>query len=352
MTPQLCIRKSELFADLADEEVELILQRAEHCVYQPGQEIFHEGDLGDGIYFVLSGSVQVSKSFAGVSRELAVLHQGECFGEISLVSSGNRTATIKALERATCLKLSCSEFDHLLADNNEFSRQVMRILSARMINTEQAADQQLLHAYQTLIFSLADLAESRDPETGAHLHRVQNYCRLLASIAANHPDFSHTIDQRFIYDIYVSSPLHDIGKVGIPDAVLLKPGKLTAEEFNVMKTHSAVGGKTLMRVLAKLENSTFRVAHRVVLYHHEKYDGSGYPRGLKGEQIPVEARIMALADVYDALLSKRVYKEAFDHQQAIDIIREGRGCHFDPVLTDLMLNNIEQFRAIYTQFAD
>jgi len=347
-----CIKNSELFAKLGEAEISLIIDRSEQIAFAAGERVFLEGDPGDGVYFVLDGSMNVSKTFAGVSRELAVLGAGECFGEISLVADGQRTATVCAREPARCLKLSTAEFDLLLADNSHFSHKLMRILSARLLNTERAADEQLIHAYQTLIFSLADLAESRDPETGAHLLRVQNYCRLLATRAAGHPHFAAAIDQRFIDDIYVTSPLHDIGKVGIPDAVLLKPGKLTEAEFAVMKTHAAIGGKTLMGVLAKLENSTFRVAHRVVLYHHEKFDGSGYPRGLQGEQIPLEARIMALADVYDALLSKRVYKDAFEHDAAVAIIRDGRGRHFDPLLTDLMLEHIAQFQAIYRQFAD
>lgn len=309
------IRNCSLFASFSDEDLALIVEHGQQKHYEPGDVVFHEGAPGDGLYVVLSGQMAVSKAFAGVTRELAVLDEGQCFGEISLVSDAPRTATVLAKQPCDCLMLCKDKFDQLLSSSHQFSHQLMRTLSTRLVSTEQAADAEIIHAYQTLIFSLADLAESRDPETGEHLLRVQGYCKLLATLAAQTPEFGAQIDARFIEDIYVTSPLHDIGKVGIPDNILLKPGKLTPAEFDVMKTHSAIGGKTLKRVLSNLDNSTFRVAHRVVLYHHEKYDGSGYPKGLQGDQIPLEARIMALADVYDALLSKRVYKDALDQDR-------------------------------------
>ena len=148
--------------------------------------------------------------------------------------------------------------------------------------------------------------------------------------------------------MYKASPLHDIGKVGIPDSILLKPGKLTEEEFAIMKTHARIGYDTLAQVGSQYSGNSFlKLGMEITLGHHEKWNGSGYPQGLSGESIPLSARIMALADVYDALRSKRVYKEAFSHEKSAGIIREGWGSHFDPVLTDLFLRHEEEFRAMY-----
>lgn len=181
------------------------------------------------------------------------------------------------------------------------------------------------------IFALARLAESRDPETGEHLERVRNYCRLLARQMKLNPKFRDTIDDNYVQLIYETSPLHDIGKVAIPDSILLKPGRLTAEEFEVMKTHTIRGAETIAAMRNEFPNARFlHMAHDIILSHHEKFDGRGYPHGLSGEQIPLCARIMAVADVYDALTSVRVYKPAYTHEEASAIILRDSGTHFDP----------------------
>jgi len=188
------------------------------------------------------------------------------------------------------------------------------------------------------IFALAKLAESRDPETGAHLERVRNYSRILAHQLASLPKYKHEVNAEFVRLIYLTSPLHDIGKVAIPDGVLLKRDKLTAEEFEIMKAHTFHGAKTLEAALQMYPNASYlRMARDIALAHHEKYDGSGYPASLTRDQIPLAARIVALADVYDALTSKRLYKDAIEHQQARGIILEGSGSHFDPDVVDAFL---------------
>jgi putative two-component system response regulator len=160
--------------------------------------------------------------------------------------------------------------------------------------------------------------------------------------------YREEIDRAFIDGISQASPLHDIGKVGIPDGVLLKPGKLTPEEFEIMKTHTTIGYQTLASIEKKDTGSAFiKVGKEITLCHHEKWDGSGYPKGLKREEIPISARIMALADVYDALRSKRVYKESYSHEKSLGIITQGRGSHFDPLLVDLFLENDSSFRDIF-----
>jgi putative two-component system response regulator len=194
------------------------------------------------------------------------------------------------------------------------------------------------------IFALAKLAESRDPETGAHLERVRSYCRVLARRLQLKPRFRATLDAEYVRLIYDTSPLHDIGKVAIPDAILLKPGKLTPAEFGIMKTHTQRGAETLSAALAEFPHTPFlSMARDIAISHHEKYDGSGYPRGLAGEQIPLCGRIVALADVYDALTSKRVYKDAFDHERAKEIIVAQSGKHFDPHVVEAFLAEEAQF---------
>ncbi len=210
-----------------------------------------------------------------------------------------------------------------------------------------------LETRDVAIFALAKLAESRDLDTGAHLERVQHYCRGLAQEMASLDKYHETIDAEFIRLIFQTSPLHDIGKVGIPDAVLLKPGRLDAKEFEIMKAHATIGAETLGAALAKFPGVSFlSMARDIAGTHHERYDGSGYPQNLKGEEIPLCGRIIALADVYDALTSKRVYKQAFTHDSAKQIILEGRGTHFDPDVVDAFVKREEQFLNIRRRFAE
>ena len=213
---------------------------------------------------------------------------------------------------------------------------------------EMVADKvkEISESQMATIFALVKLAESRDDETGAHIERTASYCRLLAEKARALPQYRDVIDDEYVSTIHRASPLHDIGKIGISDLILLKPGKLTPEEFAIMKTHVEIGYQTLMTIDKRFQNNAFvQMGLDITRYHHEKWDGSGYLFELKGEAIPLSARIMALADVYDALRSKRVYKPAFTHEQALEIIHEGSGKHFDPTLVKL-------FSASSYEFAD
>jgi len=204
------------------------------------------------------------------------------------------------------------------------------------------------------IMAMASLAETRDNETGNHIRRTQHYVRALARKLKPHPRFRAALDNETIELLFKSAPLHDIGKVGIPDRILLKPGKLTVEEFEVMKTHTTLGRDAILAAEKLLDtpSSFLRFAREIAHYHQEKWDGSGYPDGLAGDRIPISARLMALADVYDALISKRVYKPAFPHSKAVEIIREGRGSHFDPDVTDAFLAIDDSFQAIAERFTD
>jgi putative two-component system response regulator len=200
---------------------------------------------------------------------------------------------------------------------------------------------------------LASLAETRDPETGGHIRRTQNYVRALALRLRRHPARAMGLDAETVELLFKSAPLHDIGKVGVPDRILLKPGLLTAEEFEVMKRHAVHGHDAILSAERRLgENSFLRLAREIAYTHHEKWDGTGYPRGLAGLDIPLSGRLMALADVYDALISRRVYKPPFPHAQAVEIIRQGRGAHFDPVLVDAFLDIRDEFLEIARLHAD
>jgi len=214
------------------------------------------------------------------------------------------------------------------------------------------ADNELIQ--EVSIRALAHLAETRDPETGNHILRTQGYVLLLAQRLQTHPRFAAALNDRYITLLARSAPLHDIGKVGIPDAILLKPGALTPDEWKVMKTHAHLGSDAIeMAERDAARPVEFLVlAKEIAHWHHEKWDGSGYPDGLAGDAIPLSARLMALADVFDALISRRVYKEPMSFETAREIITAGRGAHFDPDIVDAFLLNFEDFSAIARRHSD
>jgi putative two-component system response regulator len=223
------------------------------------------------------------------------------------------------------------------------------------LEQEVARRTQEVRAIQDVtILAFASLAETRDNETGAHIRRTQLYVRSLARHLQSHPRFAWFLTDANIEALYKSAPLHDIGKVGVPDNVLLKAGKLTTEEFQVMKAHTTLGHHSIEDAEARLGSKVgfLTMAKEIAISHQEKWDGSGYPMGLSGDQIPIPGRLMALADVYDALISRRVYKSPFTHEEAHEIIVQGRGTHFDPDIADAFLAVEDEFRAIANEHAD
>lgn len=223
----------------------------------------------------------------------------------------------------------------------------------KLENDVQTFRKNARNAREVTILGLAKLSEYRDNDAGAHLERMREFSKILAQELSVHKKFKGYITDKYIGDIYLSAILHDIGKVGIPDAVLLKPGKLTIEEFQIIKEHSRLGGDALSAIEAKIEGESFlTLAKEIAYYHHERWNGKGYPKGLKGEGIPLSARIVALADVYDALTSKRVYKEAFSHEEAIKIIVSERGSQFDPDVVDAFMARNKDFYNIRKKMED
>ncbi len=238
-----------------------------------------------------------------------------------------------------------------VTSDDEFGR--MAAGTNLMIAALAAEHAELQRTQDAAILSLASLAETRDLETGGHILRTQGYVRALAQELAARGVYADYLDADTIELLYKCAPLHDVGKVGVPDAILLKPAKLDAEEWAVMQTHTTLGRDALMgaaRILG--ETSFMSLAAEIAYSHHEKWDGSGYPQGLSGEEIPLSGRLMALADVYDALICRRVYKGAFSHAKARGIITEGRGSHFDPALVEAFLHLEGEFQAIAMTYHD
>lgn len=207
---------------------------------------------------------------------------------------------------------------------------------------------------KALIIGISNLAEFRDPETGAHIYRTREFSKMLAVELSKLPKYRKLIDDRFIELMYDCSPLHDIGKVGIPDQVLLKPGKLTDKEYEIMKDHTGIGSRALMSVTSLLKDTSFiAFGAAIAISHHEKYDGTGYPAGLAGDRIPLPGKIMAVSDVYDALSSKRVYKEAWSEEQVKEYIVSQSGLHFDPACVTVLKNGLfKKFREIYDKYKE
>ncbi len=233
------------------------------------------------------------------------------------------------------------------------ARSTLERQNERLDQQVKQRTRQLESLQDALIISMASLAETRDNETGHHIRRTQYYIRELAQSLRDNPRFS-SLDDKTIDLIYKSAPLHDIGKVGVPDRILLKPGRLTPEEFEAMKRHTIYGRDTLVtaeKTLGTTENF-LSVAKDIAYYHHEKWDGSGYPEGICGDAIPVAARLMALVDVYDALISRRPYKEPLSHAQAVEIIVKGAGAHFDPDIVDGFLRTQDFFADMALRYAD
>ncbi|MBT5108186.1 MAG: HD domain-containing protein [Rhodospirillaceae bacterium] len=256
-------------------------------------------------------------------------------------------------QRSVLSHVTAGDYTHRIpiSSNDEFG-EIARDAN-QMVDRIRERTEEVIRTQDVTILSLASLAEARDNETGAHILRTQRYVRVLAEALQDHPRFSDYLDDETIELLFKSAPLHDIGKVGIPDDILLKPGAHTDREREIMKTHAKIGADALAVAERELGATSFlRLAGEIALTHHEKWDGGGYPNGLRGDDIPVSGRLMAVADVYDALITKRVYKPAFTHKKAMEILQDGRGGHFDPDVIDAMIAREDDFRAIAKAYAD
>ena len=266
-------------------------------------------------------------------------HGFEC-GAVDFITKPVNPAVVLSRVNA---HLQAKRMADFLRDKNDF-------LEAEV----QHRTRELSAIQDVTIMVMTSLAETRDNETGNHIRRTQNYVKRLAQSLRARGVYAEQLSDRTIERLYKSAPLHDIGKVGIPDRILLKPGPLTAEEWAVMRTHTTLGEVSIARAEQELGLTVdfLQTAKEIASGHHEKWDGSGYPLGVAGEQIPLAARLMALADVYDALISRRVYKAPMTHEQALRIISDGKGTHFDPHVVEAFLEVAEDFREIARRFSD
>lgn len=275
-------------------------------------------------------------SMAAVESEL----QGLALGAVDYITKPISPSRVLARVETQIKLKAAADF---LRDQNDFLEQEV-----------QRRTREVVAIQEVTIQAMASLAETRDNETGNHIRRTQHYVKLLAELLRDHPRFRHFLNDETIHLLFKSAPLHDIGKVGIPDHILLKPGRLTKEEFEIMMTHTTLGRDAIQRAEDQLGFPVdfLRLAKEIAYSHQEKWDGSGYPKGLSGDDIPISARLMAVADVYDALISHRVYKPGMPHEEAVDIIRQGGGWHFDPDVCAAFLSATEQFKAIAERFSD
>ena len=265
--------------------------------------------------------------------------KGFSLGAVDYVTKPFEIVEVKA---RVSTQLKFEEARLVLENQNLFLEEKVKERTELLERTNSAA-----------IYCLAALAETRDPETGEHIKRTQKYIRELALNLQEKDEYRDLLTDEYIELLYKSAPLHDIGKVGVKDSILLKPGRLTEEEFEEMKKHTIYGGESLMVGIKELgEDSFLTLAKEIAITHHEKWDGTGYPRGLSKTEIPISGRLMALSDVYDALISKRVYKSAFTHDEAKKIILEGRGTHFDPDIVDAFIIREAEFIKIMGEYRD
>ena len=293
-------------------------------------------------------TAQIPVMFLSSHTDVADITRGLQLGAVDYVTKPVAPPILLARVQ-THLRLR--EASDWLRDQNAHLESVVRMRTRDL----EARTLELQHSQDLTIFALGSIAETRDNETGNHIHRTSAYVEVMARQLAVRSSRRHeAVAMRDWEMIWKSAPLHDIGKVGIPDNILLKPGKLTVEEFEVMKRHTVLGRDAIRaaEIRVKSEGSFLRVASEIAYSHHERWDGAGYPQGIGGEEIPLSARLMALADVYDALVSKRVYKPPLPHATAIEIIREGRGSHFAPEVLDVFLETSDAFADINLRYSD
>lgn len=235
----------------------------------------------------------------------------------------------------------------------KFSRELLSNENTNLNKMVTIKTQEVIQMRSAIIQTLASLAETRDDDTGHHIIRTQFYVKAMLNYMRHLPHYRDELGEEFVENIILATPLHDIGKIGIPDAILLKPGKLTPQEFEIMKQHTTMGMKAMQVAQEATDNNLFfNVAKDITACHHEKWDGSGYPDGLKRTEIPLAARLVAIADVYDALISKRVYKDPMPHSEAVRIIIKGEGAHFDPGLIEVFLQTMDEFNNIALRYKD
>jgi HD-GYP domain-containing protein (c-di-GMP phosphodiesterase class II) len=328
------LRSVELLQALPDAALGDLAGHARRRRFRAGQVVFNEGDTGKSLHVVRRGHLKVVRPTHDDSLVLDRVEPGQAFGELAVLNSARRTASVIAIEDCETLEISKVDFERVLDEHPDSGRRMLAKLARSLtLAKEEVARQnrhlegavrkrtaELRESQLEVVRRLSQAAESRDRTTGVHITRMSRVCSHLALASGAAPLIAEML--------LAAAPMHDVGKIGIPDYILLKPGKLDADEWEIMRNHAAIGAE----LLAGSRSPVVQMGELISLTHHEKWDGSGYPRGLKGDEIPFVARVTAIGDVFDALISERPYKPAWPIDEAFDEVKRGAGTHFDPEL--------------------
>ena len=330
------LTRAEMLACLPREALSELAARAWKRQFRAGEVVFNEGDLGDSLFIVRSGLFKVVRPAYG-ELVLQRVEPGQAFGELAVLNSAPRLASVVAIEDSEALEVHSDDFERVLDAHPSAARRMLGILARSLTLAKEDVAKQKGRLEETVRERTADLretqlevvrrlsqaAESRDQETGVHITRMSLLCARVARAAGATPEEAELILH--------AAPMHDLGKIAIPDSVLLKPGRLSAEEWDLMKKHTTIGAK----LLAGSRSPAVQMGELIALTHHEKWDGTGYPRRLRGTEIPFVARVVALCDVFDALISERPYKRAWSLEASLAEVKTQRGLHFDPYVVDV-----------------
>jgi putative two-component system response regulator len=336
---QADLRRSELLGCLPPAALDTLAERARRRRYAAGETVFEEGAPGDSMHLVRSGALEVRRA-EGIERYvLARLGPGFAFGELAVLDRTPRTATVVAVQASETVEIGAGDLDTVLAAHPEAVRRMLGVLARLLIDEKELVirdnwmlerrvrerTQDLRHSQLEIVHRLGQVAELHDPETGRHITRMSRVCAHLGKVIGLPPAECETL--------LLAAPMHDIGKVGVPDSILHKPGPLDDGERDRMRRHTTVGAE----ILAGSRSSIVRMAEEIALTHHEHWDGSGYPRGLRGTEIPLVGRICAVGDVFDALISARPYKHAWSIDEALAELERQAGVLLDPDLVAALL---------------
>lgn len=322
------LKSIPFFASISDDDLQMVCAIVKEHTYQRGDTIFREHSQADAFCIIVRGGVEILKEVGeGEETLLAVLGNGDFFGEMALLHEGPRSATARAAELTVIYEISSGDFKSLLIQAPLIGYEVMRELSARLRNTDaqlihqlRDKNQELERSYLDTVTAMMNALEARDPYTQGHTKRVTGYAVEIAQEIGLPPNELFTLE--------IGALLHDVGKIGVPDAVLSKPDSLSRSEYSKVMDHPRKGRRILRNVHLLTE------VMQCVLSHHERYDGTGYPYRLSGKDIPLAGRIIAVADAYDAITSNRPYRPALGHEQAIEELRKGAGSQFDPDIVE------------------
>ncbi len=345
------LKRSELLSALPDDALDELAKHAVRHQWSSDEPIFDKGAQGDSLFIVLDGTVEIFvESATGKRTHLAAIGHGEVFGELALFDPAPRSASARADKETVAVEVGRDHLQAIITENPTAAMSMIGVMSRNLTDQkeqltyfnnflDQKVKERTAEVRETqleVIRRLGVASEYRDEDTGTHIFRMSNYAAALARRIGFDDDSAETLLN--------AAPMHDVGKIGVPDRVLLKPGKLDEDEWEIMKAHTIMGAN----MLAGSRSKVIKLARKIALTHHERWDGRGYPQGLKHDEIPVEARLCCVADVFDALTSERPYKKAWTNDDALQEIVDSGGTHFDPDIVEEFIAirpEIEQIQA-------